>query len=312
VRVLVTGAGGFIGSHLIDRLVARGDDVCALLRPGHARPPFLAAVAVAEWVDLLSTEALVDVLARFRPDVIFHLAAQSLPMISWEQPRETLRNNIVGALNLLEAIRTSGFPGRIVVAGSSSEYAAAVDESKPIAEDHPVGASSPYAVSKIAVDQLVRLYHARYGLAVLRVRPFFLIGPRKTGDFCSDMARKVVRAETTKTDYITVGNLDSVRDLLDVRDGIEAMLLVLDCGRPGEAYNICSGVGLRIGDVLDRYLAMSTRRLRTQFDATLSRSIDEKVRIGDPRKLMALGWQPRHSVHETLREILEYWRQRGS
>ena len=173
-----------------------------------------------------------------------------------------------------------------------------------------MGASSPYAVSKIAVDQLGQLYHRRYGLKILRFRPFFMIGTRKTGDFCSDVARKIALAESSGAERIELGNLEVVRDLLDVRDGVEAILLLIQRGQPGEAYNICSGQGWHLDKIVEHYLTMSSRPIRVEITTALSRPIDENIRVGDPRKIMALGWRPRYRIPETLGEILRYWRER--
>lgn len=314
MRVLVTGARGFIGSHLVDRLLERGDNVAAVVR---AVAPSLSPSWPAGTVTLFEADqqqgaGIRQALEAFSPDAIVHLAAQSLPSISWERPWKTLEVNIAGGLDLLEALRAVSFQGPVLMAGSSSEYASPANPLARLSEGDPAGASSPYAVSKIAVDQLARLYYQRYGLRVIRFRPFFWIGPRKTGDVCSDFARRIVQIETGKLDRLRVGNLDIIRDLLDVRDGVDALLQLIEKGRAGEAYNICSGVGTRLHDVVMHYRQRARCPVTVEPDPALLRPIDEMARIGNPAKIMALCWQPQRAVERTLEEILAYWRARAA
>jgi GDP-4-dehydro-6-deoxy-D-mannose reductase len=169
--------------------------------------------------------------------------------------------------------------------------------------------SSPYAVSKLAQDHLGRLYHEAYGLKIVRCRPFFLIGPRKRGDVASDLARGVVAIERGLGEDLPVGRLDVVRDLLDVRDGVEALWLLANCGRMDEVYNICSGEGYNLQEVLSVYRKLAKVEVRERVDPSLIRPIDEMVKVGDSAKLRSLGWSPKRPIGQTLRDILEYWRQ---
>ena len=167
---------------------------------------------------------------------------------------------------------------------------------------------SPYAVSKLAADYCARLYTLRYGLNILRVRPFFLIGPSKVGDVCSDLARRVVAVERGEATDVPVGQLEIVRDFLDVRDGVAAMELIAAKGEAGQDYNICAGHGYRIGDILDHYKKLAKIPVLERVDPSLMRPIDEPVKVGDPAKLKALGWMARYPLEESLSTILEYWR----
>lgn len=300
MKCLVTGASGFVGSHLLDSLLERGASVVALSR--HVRTG-------AKWIecDLLDHAALARAVEQVRPGVIFHLGAQSLPGVSWDGPAQTFRTNVEGTLNLLDAARLTGVDAKLVIACSSAEYALAEDGT-PIREDYPLQPSSPYGVSKLAVDHLARLYGKRHRLRIVRARPFFWIGPRKTGDFCSDVARRIVAAERSANPVVKVGALDAVRDFLDVRDGVRALLCLAERGQPGEAYNICSGHGHKLREILDQFNALARVRVTEETDPALLRPLDERVRIGDPSKLKALGWRPEIAIADSLRAILDYWR----
>lgn len=305
MRAIVTGANGFIGRYLVAALAQDNNEVQAWTRSG----------AVSDWTDKVEVAA-VDVtdsaavereLARFAPGLIIHLAAQSFPRQSWAEPAATYQTNVVGAIHLLEAVRASPRWPRLMLAGSSAEYADFSD-GKPITEDAPTGPNSPYGASKLAADQLAQLYVRRYEIDVVRFRPFFLIGPRKTGDVCSEFARRICAIERGRERALRVGSLDIVRDFLDVRDAVSAIMRIATAGRSGEVYNIASGSGVRIGDVVETFRGLSRATFSVEPDPALLRPLDQKVRVGDPAKLRALGWRPRHDLGDTLRGVLDYWR----
>jgi GDP-4-dehydro-6-deoxy-D-mannose reductase len=307
MRCLVTGAGGFIGSHLVEFLVEQQHAVTGL---GSARLQALDAIRSRFTFiegDVLDRKCIAALLDATRPEVVFHLAAQSYPGVSWNQPARTFEANVLGTIYLLEEIRAHGLAPAVVVPCSSSEYGPSRD-ARPIPEDGEIQPSSPYAVSKLAQDHLGRLYHEFYGLTVVRCRPFYWIGPRKMGDVSSDFARGIVAIEQGRQDDLPVGNLELVRDLLDVRDGVEALWLLSQHGRPGDVYNICSGRGYSLREVLSVYKSLAKVEVRERFDPSRTRPIDENVKIGDPSKLCKLGWSPQRSIVRTLEEILAYWR----
>jgi GDP-4-dehydro-6-deoxy-D-mannose reductase len=307
MRVIVTGASGFIGWHTIEALVRRDDAVEAWVR----RP-------MADGWDMPVDTALVDVtdadavaagLRRFAPDAVIHLAAQSYPGRSWQEPGSTYHVNVLGAINLLEGARVLECPPRILVAGSSAEYAEPSD-GRPISEFGPTLPDSPYGASKLAVDSLVQLYGRRYSLDLVRFRPFFLAGPRKTGDVSSDFARRIVAIERGAVPTLRVGALDVVRDIIDVRDGVTAILQIMDAGEAGEVYNVCGGIGVSIRRLLETYRTLSTAAFAVAEDQDLIRPLDQMAKIGDPSKLSALGWSAVHALEDTLDVILRYWRER--
>lgn len=292
MTIVITGASGFIGQHLARHLRARGEEVLALSHQD---------------CDILDANRVQGVIGEAKPTKIFHLAAQSLPGLSWTNPAETFRVNVEGALNLLDAVRWAGINPAIVMVCSSSEYALSRD-GQPIKETDAMHPSSPYAVSKLAMDYCAYLYAVRYKLNILRVRPFFLIGPGKSGDVCSDLARRVVAVERGQAADVPVGRLDIVRDFLDVRDGVEAMELIAERGAVGEDYNICAGHGYRVAEVLDGYRKLACKPLLEREDPSLLRPIDEPIKVGDPAKVRTLGWAARYPLEESLAAILEYWR----
>jgi GDP-4-dehydro-6-deoxy-D-mannose reductase len=304
MRVIVTGAGGFIGWHLVDLLARRGDTVQAWHHKAAADDWQNAADNIV--VDITDQAAVSAQLARFAPDAVIHLAAQSFPNRSWDEPVRTYEVNVLGAIHLLEGIRGLAKPPRLLIAGSSAEYAEATDR-KPISENAPTRPDSPYGASKLAVDHLVQLYGRRYGLDLVRFRPFFLIGPRKTRDVCSDLARQVVAAERGKTAAVRVGALDVVRDFIDVRDGVAGIARIMDAGLAGEVYNVSGGVGVSIADIVDALRRLAAKPFDVIQDPALMRPLDQKVKVGDNSKLMALGWKPSLALEESLRTILDHW-----
>ena len=292
MRVTVTGAGGFVGSYLVEALRARGDTVDGWTRAT---------------VDVTAAAAVSEAVARFAPDAVVHLAAQSSPGRSWSEPAATYAVNVGGTIDVLEAARALAAPPRVLLAGTSAEYAEPRD-GRPLAETAAIEPNSPYASSKVAADALARMYARRYDLGIVRFRPFFLVGPRKRGDVCSDFARRLVAIERGAEPVMRVGDLSIVRDFVDVRDGVDALLRLLDAGIPGEAYNICSGRGTELRDLLDAFRQVVAQPFTAVTDETLLRPLEQNVKIGDPAKLRALGWTPRHALDDTVRDILDYWR----
>lgn len=306
MRYLVTGASGFIGWHLVERLAKEGHAVTAWTRAG--RNLWTVRDITCAGVEITNAAAVAEGLKAVAPEVIFHLAAQSIPTRSWADPVGTMQTNLNGTLNLLEAVRaqTSSRP-RVIIAGSSSQYASSADGG-PIGEEAAVDPGSPYAVSKLAADACGRAYHRAFGLDVIRFRPFFWIGPRKEGDVASDLARRVVAIERGAEAKLAVGRTDVVRDMIDVRDGIEAMVLLAQKGRAGEAYNICAGTGVSIAQLIEAYRRLTTVRFETVNDPKLLRPVDELMRVGDATRIKALGWKPTVPFEQSARDILGYWR----
>ncbi|MDO8613205.1 MAG: GDP-mannose 4,6-dehydratase [Dehalococcoidia bacterium] len=308
-RCLITGCGGFIGSHLAERLLKEAWSVYGTVR---RRPSSLdrmdgrLTVIECDILDALSVEQAVR---EAEPDVVFHLAAQSSPSASWRQPEPTFRVNVFGTLYLLQAMLAVCPDATLVAVTSSAVYGASDRGDTPIKEHSPLRPSSPYGVSKAAADMLAELFWRTYGLRVIRARPFFISGPRKLGDVCSDFCRGVVETENQQRPSLAVGNLEAVRDFLHVRDAVEALLLLAEKGQPGEAYNICSGTGTSVSDLLQAVIAAAGVPAEVYRDPELDRPLDDPITVGDRSLLSALGWQPKTTIREMVRDTLEFWRQ---
>jgi GDP-4-dehydro-6-deoxy-D-mannose reductase len=307
MRYLITGARGFIGNHL-SRYLFENRQVVGLLD----KYPFTNLeqnVGSVEFYigDITNIDFIEKTILKFKPDIIYHLAAQSFPKVSWANPVLTMQVNIIGTLNLLEILRKKNLATKVIIFGSSSEYKQNRD-GLPISETDPLEASSPYAVSKLASDNLSILYARNYNLNVVIVRPFFIIGKGKENDVCSDYAREIVKVEANKSNSVRVGNLEAVRDFLDIRDAIYALHTISEKGTSGEVYNICSGVGHSMGEILNIYSTLGTKKFSIENDLSLMRPLDEKIKIGNPKKIKELGWVQRFSFEESLLDILNYWR----
>lgn len=256
MKCIITGASGFIGSHLTEFLIERGltvygldKEISRFLNNLHGDFHFISC-------NILDKDRVIEVIESLRPDYIYHLAAQSLPKTSWENPEATFEVNVLGTLYLLDAVRAAHINPTIEMFCSSGEYAVSEDGA-PITENHPLEPSSPYALSKIVQDQLSVLYWKAYQVRIIRVRPFFVIGPRKMGDVSSDISRGIVAIERGLEKKLKVGNLDVTRDFLDVRDAVKAFYLIAERGVPGEVYNVCSGKGHRVGEIVEELQRLS-------------------------------------------------------
>ncbi len=315
MRALITGITGFAGSHLADYLLAEHPDVKVYgTRRWRSRTENVEhlgdRVKFVE-CDLNDGAAVHSTLGEVRPDVIFHLAAQSFVPTSWKAPAETLSTNINSQTNIFEAMRALDLDCTIQIAGSSEEYGLVLPDEVPITEDNPLRPLSPYAVSKVGQDLLAYQYHKSYGLKTIRTRGFNHTGPRRGEVFVtSNFAKQIASIEAGLRDpIIRVGNLSSQRDFTDVRDTVRAYWLAVEKGKPGEVYNIATGKAITIRELLDRLLALSDAKVELEVDPDRLRPSDVEILLGDYSKLEAdTGWQPRISLETTLKDTLEYWR----
>jgi GDP-4-dehydro-6-deoxy-D-mannose reductase len=315
MKALITGITGFAGSHLAEFLLAEG---CEVFGTRRVRSPRENISAVADKLTLIDCEladasAVRDAVKTARPDLIFHLAAQSFVPASWAYPGFTLFNNIGAQLNIFQAVRELKLEPRILVACSSEEYGRAEEKDLPLTEESPLRPLSPYGVSKVAQDLLAYQYHASYGLAVIRTRAFNHTGPRRGEVFVtSNFAKQIAEIELGKRQPVVhVGNLSAQRDFTDVRDVVRGYFLACTEGEPGEVYNICSGEAVSIREILDTLLSLAQREAKVKEDPARLRPSDVQVLRGDASKLTeATGWRPQIKLRQTLADLLEYWREK--
>jgi GDP-4-dehydro-6-deoxy-D-mannose reductase len=311
VRILITGVTGFVGPHLVDYLTTVVSDAkiwgLVWTTDGGAAPETVITVPG----DLTEISSLIDALEESRPDVVFHLAAASSVASSWSRPGRFLEINAVGTVNLLEAVRTLGLSPRIVVSSSAEVYGTVPPDQQPIQESCPLRPVSPYAASKAAQDLLTAQYFLGFGLPTVRLRLFHHTGPRRPPQFvASSFAHQIVRIEKgLDAPRLAVGNLEAVRDFSDVRDIARAYWMAANDGRPGEAYNVCSGHGVRIREVLDLLLGKAQIAVETEVDPARLRAADIARLVGDRGRFTeATGWRPEIPIEQTLEDLLEWWR----
>ena len=258
---------------------------------------------------------MIRAIEQTKPDRIFHLAAQSFVPTSWIVPSDTITTNINGNLYLFEACREAGINPLIQIACSSEEYGMVYENEVPIKETNPLRPLSPYAVSKVGQDMLSYQYYQSYKIPIIRTRGFNHSGPRRPSIFvCSDFARQIVDIEKgMRKPIIYVGNLEAVRDFTDVRDMVRAYWLSLEKGEPGEVYNISTGKGHKIKELLNTLLSLSKVKVEIREDSSRLRPSDVPLLIGDNSKFVKkTGWKPEIPFEKTLEDLLDYWRSRES
>jgi len=314
MRVLITGITGFVGSHLAEYCRSLGHEVAGTMR-WRSQQENLADVRDEVQLyeaDLRDAYAARRVVADFRPDRIFHLAAQSFVHASWSAPAETMSTNVLCQVHLLEAVRESSPETHFHVAGSSEEYGDVLPDEVPIKETNPLRPLSPYAVSKVAQDLMGFQYFRSYGMPIVRTRAFNHEGPRRGEVFVtSSFAKQIALAEIDKAaPYLDVGNLDAKRDFTDVRDVVRAYWLLDHC-EAGDVYNIGSGTAWQIGDVAKMLIDMAKVPVDIRMDPARMRPSDVPLLQADPSKFKAAtGWEPEIPFETTLMDTLEYWRGR--
>jgi len=309
MKVMITGAAGFIGGFLMKRCLEAG---CSVLGLGISDPGDGWVGAAFEHCDIRDATRLLQLMLTFRPDRIFHLAAQSYPTVSLLQPRETIDINVGGTVNLFECVRAAAIMPVIVVACSSAEYGPVASRDLPVREGHPLHPLHPYGVSKVAQDLLAAQYFGNYSIPVVRIRIFNTTGPGKIDDVCSDLTRRAVEIELgIQAPFLRVGNLTKRRAIVDVRDLVRGLWLSAECCAAGEVYNLGGDRIYAIQEVIQKIRAHVKVAFSLQQDSTLMRSCDEPVIAGDITRFRSCsGWAPEIELERTLRDMLDWWRER--
>ncbi len=291
MRTIITGANGFIGKWLSCYLKDNKDEVIGLSRKNG---------------DVSDKNNLEKIIRREKPDRIFHLAAQSNIPVSFKEPGNTLNINLLGTLNLIEIIKNFDNKICFISVGSSSEFGSTLS-GKKLSEDSPLFPNSPYALSKMAQFHLVRMYRKAYGLKLVHVRPFAIIGEGKEGDAISDFAKGIVKIERGERKVLEVGDLSNTRDFMDVRDAVRAMELISNYHKY-DVYNICSGLGTQLKEMLDMLIGMARKPIPVAQPTHIRRAIDDKIIVGDSSCLQEIGFKTRYSLSDSLSGVLNYWR----
>jgi GDP-4-dehydro-6-deoxy-D-mannose reductase len=298
VRALVTGAGGFVGVHLVRHLEQEGDDVVELERRN-------------DGIDIADADTLTEAVVAAKPEAVYHLAGAADGGGSWAAPRETFLANALGTLNVLEASREAGAE-RVLAVTSADVYGRVTSDELPLGEDRPLRPVSPYAASKVAADALAQQAWLGHRLPVIRVRAFNHLGPGQSDRFVApSLAARIARNERDGGDEVPIGNMTPRRDVTDVRDVVRAYRLLMEAGEPGAVYNVCRGTAVSVQQIAQALLAMATRPMRLVSDPALQRPVDIPVLVGDNTALRAAtGWEPTIPLDQTLSDVLADWRAR--
>jgi len=299
MRALITGAAGFVGGHLWAYAAERGAELVGPSR---------------EELDLLDAAAVRRLVAGFRPEAVFHLAALASVGQSWSEPAETLDNNMRATLNLLEAVRAEVPEAVVLAAGSGEQYGPVAEDRLPVGEDEPFRPQNPYAVSKASADLLAGFYADAHGLRVVRTRAFNHAGPGQSDAYVvAAFARQIAEAERAGLEELVIetGNLAPRRDFTDVRDVVRAYWLAVEQGEPA-IYNVCSGVSVPVADILARLADLTDLRVEQRTDpARLRKHEVMDIRGSHERLTEATGWQPEIALETTLADTLDWWRNHG-
>jgi len=314
-KYLITGFSGFVGRHFVEYLDSK-DKNCLVKGLDIQNPDFRLAqyknVQISfEKLDLLSKHQVEYIIHEFQPNYILHLASYSSVAYSWKEPVQSFMNNTNIFLNLIDAVRKLNIDSRILSIGSSEEYGNVNDEDLPLKEDHKINPLSPYAVARMSQELLSKVYTDGYGMDIVLTRSFNNIGPRQKDVFVvSSIAKQLVEIKKSggKKGSIVTGAVSIVRDFTDVRDVVSAYYLLLKEGKTGHVYNICSGIGLSIKDIIDIMAEQLNIEVDINIDNRLIRPADNKRIIGSNEKIKReLGWQNNIPLEQSLRDIIFYW-----
>lgn len=298
MRAVVTGAGGFVGGHLVRHLTARGDEVIQL-------------EGRIDGIDIIDADALTPAIVKAEPDAVYHLAGASDVGGSWASPRATFLANAVGTLNVLEASREAGAE-RVLAVTSADVYGRVTENELPLDEEQPLRPVSPYAASKVAADALAQQAWLGHRFPVIRVRAFNHLGPGQSDHFVApSLAARIARNERDGGGTVPIGNMEPRRDVTDVRDVVRAYRLLVEHGEPGEVYNVCSGRAVSVQEIAEHLLGLARNPMRLVTDPDLQRPVDIPVLVGDNHKLrVTTGWAPTIPLETTLADVLADWRAR--
>ncbi len=335
-RILITGADGFLGSHLTDFYINRNASIFALKRPDQAItclyhytkgkkifnkeeklnfvgqniqiPSTNENLTILE-CDIKNKVLLEKIIEKVNPNIIFHFAAQPYVIPSWQNPVDTIETNVIGTINVFEPIKKFRLNTKVIVACSSAEYGTTTKLKRALKENDPILAIHPYGISKIATELLARQYYINFKIPAVITRFFNQTGPRKTNDACSDFAQKIAKIELgLEKPIIHVGNLSTYRDFLGFKDSVNAIWLIATKGALGETYNVCSSMKTKIQDILNTILSFSQKKIKViENTPEMLRKTDEDIILGNNSKLKELGFEVTQPIQDVLKEMYDYW-----
>ena len=307
-KLLITGTAGFVAGYFIEFLKENeieydilGLDIVDKLSCDYPSYKY-------KRINLQDKELIKEVIENFKPDYILHLASISSVSESWSYPVESFVNNTNIFLNIIESIRELQLSTRILSVGSSEEYGNYPSDKMPLKEDYELKPCNPYSVARVSQEMLSKLYADNYGLNIIMTRSFNHIGPRQNDKFViPSFVKQLLNAKTTGTLRIDVGNVEIVRDFLDVRDVVEAYHKILIEGKIGEIYNVCSGNGIKLKEIINMVAEQLSITPEIYVDKNRLRPTDNLIIVGDNTKLKSeLNWQPKHSLVQTLKDMITY------
>ena len=313
--VLITGSAGMVGSHLIDhyrKSLPKQSILGTWFKPTIDVNDILNECTAVE-LDVTDSEKVFELINRHHPAIIYHLAAQSYPTVSWEKPVETIDTNMNGTVNVFESVKKirateNDYDPMIVVACSSAEYGASLTpENTPVKESAPLLPLHPYGVSKVGQDLLSFQYWENFRIRCIRVRIFNTTGARKTNDVTSDFVSRAFQISRGAENVFRVGNLETKRAITDVRDLVSAMVLLAEKGKPGDVYNVSGDRVYQVKEIIPLIEKALAIKLNVQVDQKLLRPSDEPIIFGDSSKLKNdTGWRQQYSLEETVKDMIEY------
>ncbi len=313
LKVFISGATGFVGRHLIDFLSSPEYEIYGTSFPEKPEEGDPHRGKNISYLDIRSKEEVFETIKRTQPDWIFHLAAISNVRHSWERRRETLETNLMGTFHLFEGVRQFFPKTRIIFVSSSDVYGILSQTEKVLREEDSFHVVNPYAFTKVSGEILSKFYAEIENLDIVITRSFPHTGPGQGPDFvCSDWASQIARIEKRLAEpVIEVGNLNGKRDFTDVRDVVKAYALLMEKGRRGEVYNVCSGKAVPLREILDLLLSFSSQKIEVQVDSSKLRKADIPLLLGDNKKIKEeTSWEPEIPLKQSLHDLLEYWRKR--
>ena len=306
--VLVTGAAGFVGSHLLELLEHDDAPITAWLRPG--TEPSVVGTRVG-WlaVEMLDRNAVRAAIKQSRPDAVYHLAGIPHVGDSWSHTHETFAGNVLATHYLFDALRQEGLSSRVLITSSATVYK---PSTSAIRESDTVLPNSPYGTSKLAQEMVAQRAWEDAGIAGLIARSFNHVGPRQSPSFVApSMAKQIAEIEAGRREpFLALGNLDSQRDIMDVRDTVKAYRALMQSATPGTPYNVCSGTAVAIRSLVDLFVAKARVPVAITQDPARLRPNDTPIVLGDRRRIEAdTGWSPQIPLEKTVDDLLAYWRQ---